>query len=151
MPKTNAAQAAKLFRSLRSRLTQAVIAAETKTLVVAKYELEQATAGTLTPSDLRRLDHPYAKRHGQALRDPAITNRKTGELNRSFRRGRVVRVAGGTRGAVTNRARSVAGIKAGGAPSSPMVKRPLTLRVLKRIQPERKRRLQAAIKNSLRG
>lgn len=151
MPKTNAAQAARLFRSLRSRLTQAVIAAETKTLVVAKYELEQATAGTLTPADLRRLDHPYAKRHGEALRDPAITNRKSGELNRSFRRGRVVRVAGGTRGAVTNRAKSVAGIKAGGSPSSAMVKRRLVRRVLKRIQPERTRRVKSAINHVLKG
>lgn len=149
--KTNAAKAARLFRSLRAQLTQAVIAAETSTLVVAKYELEQATAGTMTPADLRRLDHPYAKRHGRALRDPAITNRKSGELNRSFRRGRVVRVAGGTRGAITNRAKSVAGIKAGGTADSAMVERPLVQRVQKRIQTERTRRVKSAINHVLRG
>lgn len=146
---TKTEKAAQYFANLEKRLTAAVIAAENRTLTQARYELEQASLGTLTPSDLRRLDHPYAKRHGRARRDPAILNRKSGETATAWRLRPSRKVSGGTRGRVVNRSRAAQWIKRAGEPASKQVVRPVIARVLRRIRGERQRRLRTAIQSVL--
>lgn len=151
--KISASEAAQRFAGLEQRLREVVRAAETRSLRSARYELEQASRGTLSPSDLRRLDHPYARRHskdrsfgGSALRDPAILNQRTGRLARSWRLVAVKTTKQGTRGSVINRAPSAKWIKSGGSGASKMVTRPIIERVRRRIRRERKSRLRSAMR-----
>lgn len=146
---TRSARAATYFDTFAARLTAAVVSAENRTLTEAKYELEQASAGTLAPADLRRLDHPYAKRHGAARRNPAILNRKSGETARKWRKVASRAVRGGTRGRVTNRSKAAQWIKRAGEPASSQVERPVIARVRARILASRTRRLKAAVQSVL--
>lgn len=43
------------------------------------------TSGVVSTRELRRLDHPFARRHGQPRLSPLPINRQTGRLQRSFR------------------------------------------------------------------
>lgn len=147
--KISASEAAQRFAGLEQRLREVVRAAETRSLRSARYELEQASRGTLSPSDLRRLDHPYARRHATARRDPAILNQRTGRLARSWRLVAVKTTKQGTRGSVINRAPSAKWIKSGGSGASKMVTRPIIERVRRRIRRERKSRLRSAIRSVL--
>lgn len=147
-------QAAQGFAALETRLLLAVRTAESLTLTRARYELEQASRGTYTPRQLRQMDHPYARRHGQALRDPAILNQRSGLLARSWRvlSVRAIRRGPrrGTRGSVINRSSSAGWIASGGKGSSKMVQRPIIERVERRISGPRQERIQNAIRSVLR-
>lgn len=45
----------------------------------------QRSSGTASPAQLRREDHPYARRHGAPRRDPAIINRNRGVFFAAWR------------------------------------------------------------------
>ena len=147
--KTSTAQGAALLASLHARLLTAVKVAETQSLEAARYELEATSRGTLSPGDLRRLDHPYARRHGSPLRNPAILNQKSGETARSWHTSPVSETSEGTQGSVVNRSPAAKWIKSGGKGSSKMVERPIVEHVKSRIRAEREARLASAIKSVL--
>lgn len=71
---------ADLGRQLQAKAEQAV----KKTLEDLKAEAVAATSGSLSPADLRRLDHPYARRHGVPGLDPDTLNVGTGALRASW-------------------------------------------------------------------
>ena len=46
--------------------------------------LKLRSRGGLSPADLRRLDHPYARRHGSPLLDPSVVNRDRGDFEEGW-------------------------------------------------------------------
>jgi hypothetical protein len=54
------------------------------TLLDLQAEAVKATSGTLTPADLRRQGHPYAKRHGSPGLNPNVVNVGSGTLRASW-------------------------------------------------------------------
>jgi hypothetical protein len=77
-------RALKVFVGLERRITRQALNAEKLTIEDAKVMLVAASSGDLTEKDLRRLDHPYARRHGTAKKDPSIINVRSGRFRRSW-------------------------------------------------------------------
>lgn len=72
------------LRRIADELPEALETAEKASLLEGLDLAHQFSAGTLTPSDLSRLDHPYARRHGQPLLDPNVVNRQSGTFFSSW-------------------------------------------------------------------
>lgn len=60
------------------------------------------SSGTLTEADLRRLDHPYALRHGRPQQDPDVINERTGNFRRGWTTSGPTAASGGYQGAIFN-------------------------------------------------
>lgn len=69
---------ASLDKDIQKAVDQEVKAAARKASQAVKKVAREQFSGTDTPADLRRKDHPYAKRHGSPLQDPAKVNKQTG-------------------------------------------------------------------------
>jgi hypothetical protein len=134
-------RALRLFTGLERRIGRYVVIAETQTVADARQMLMEASSGTLTESDLRRLDHPYARRHGTAKKDPSIINVRSGRFKRSWSalnpRLRARRVTSRVRNR-DPKARFMFGTEL-------MLPRPIVQRVAKQIRPIRRYRLRRAL------
>jgi hypothetical protein len=134
-------RALKLFSGLERRIVNQVLTAEKLTVDDAKTMLVAASSGTLTESDLRRLDHPYARRHGVAKKDPEIINKRGGRFSRSWStlspRARTRRVHSRVRN-LDPKARYMFGTEL-------MLPRPIVQKVAREIRPIRRYRLRRAL------
>lgn len=134
-------RALRLFVGLERRIVQQVLTAERLTVEEAKTMLVEASSGTLTEKDLRELDHPYARRHGVAKRDPSIINVRSGRFSRSWStlspRARARRVHSRVRNR-DPKARFMFGTEL-------MLPRPIVQRVARQIRPIRRYRLRRAL------
>lgn len=84
---SDAIQVARAIRQYKVNLLRGIKNAESATIRQASREATRLNSGTLSYSDLRRLDHPYATRHGgsRVPGDPAIINRHTGNYERAWK------------------------------------------------------------------
>lgn len=60
------------------------------------------SSGTASPADLRREDHPYARRHGAPRRNPRRVSRQSGAFVARWARSPVRETDGGFSASVTN-------------------------------------------------
>lgn len=72
------------LRRLADELPEALEIAELASLHDGLELAHEFSGGDLTPADLRSLDHPYARRHGTALRDPHRVNRQSGDFQAAW-------------------------------------------------------------------
>ena len=95
-----------------------------------------ASSGTLTYEDMRRMDSPYAKRHGVALQPAYIINRHSGQFYEGWR------VEGRS---LTNRSLHAALIASGGSTRSSMLRRPVDVYVATEMRRASKRMIESRI------
>jgi hypothetical protein len=67
-------QAAAWLRKCGKRLRENVAGAERMSLVELRGACRRRSQGALRARDLRRMDHPYARRHGGPLLNPDVVN-----------------------------------------------------------------------------
>jgi len=65
-------------------LAKSVMDAMTEATKFGYQNAQIMSQGTESLGQLRAADHPYARRHGLPLRDPAIINEQTGDFLRSW-------------------------------------------------------------------
>lgn len=130
-----------MFSGLERRLTQRVIEAESLSLEDAKVMLVQASSGTATEADLRREDHPYARRHGTAKREPGIINTRSGRFRRAWRSRRPQRAG---HGRIVSRVRNYDPKARYMFGTKLMLPRPIIQRVARQLRPIRRLRLRRA-------
>lgn len=68
--------------TLRRAARQAVV----ETTRDLQRDAERRSYGTVSADALRRLGHPFARRHGTPLMDPRVINRQSGVFAKSWRR-----------------------------------------------------------------
>ncbi len=75
------------FQQVQAAIKNGVKRASYRSTVRARRHAEGTTSGPWKTSDLVRMDHPYAKRHGAILGSvhPFWINKQTGELEDSWR------------------------------------------------------------------
>ncbi|WP_395137827.1 hypothetical protein, partial [Armatimonas sp.] len=89
-------------------------AAEALALADAKREALSSSSGPLTRGDLRRMDHPFARRHETALADPEIINSGNGDFVRAWSTSAVSATTDGTEAELTNDSQSAHWLSRGG-------------------------------------
>lgn len=139
--RTSSARALVLFTGLGQRIRRKVAEAEALTLADAKAEALEASSGPLKTPELRRRDHPYARRHGEATEDPEVINEQSGRFKRSWRSVRPTRTGNRLRSRLENtddKAPYMHGTEA-------MLPRPIIRRVKRRIRRIRRYRVQRAL------
>lgn len=117
------------------------------------------SSGPFTLKQLRRMGHPYARRHPKPLLDPGVINVQSGAFRSAWRRDGPNDVAflgseanpfgASDRGLVTaiyNEDPKAAFLEQpDGAPASLMVQRPVDEKIAAAAEPERERRIERAI------
>jgi hypothetical protein len=80
-------QAARKLRDVQREIHREAVLAVQKAMRRVKVDARQLSSGTLSLADLRRRDHPYARRHGPLGNvgampggDPAVVNRHRGQF-----------------------------------------------------------------------
>lgn len=131
-------------QSLPERLAAAVVAAEQESLDEAQRQLLRQSEGQLSPADMRRMGHPFARRDPQTPIDPAVINVGAGDFLRGYFQEPVVASEQGTEGAVINDSESAGWIASGGHGKSRMVERPIIEVVSERIKKPRRERAKRA-------
>ncbi|WP_394794869.1 hypothetical protein [Armatimonas sp.] len=134
-------RALRVFEGLEKRIREATAKAEAHAQEDAKRELMEASSGGLSTAELRRRDHPYARRHGTAREDPEVINEQTGKFKRSWRATRPTRTGNRLRSRIRNtdpKAKFMHGTTA-------MLLRPIIRRVKRRIRRIRRYRLQRGL------
>ena len=138
--------AARELKRQAARLVEELKAAERLSLLDAHSEAVRLSSGTLTEEDLRRLDHPYATRHGSPRLAPGIINAQSGEFRAGWvargptQRGDVIRST------VQNLAPVAKYLEKG---TEVMFARPLPELVEAELAPRRLRRIRAAVERAL--
>ncbi|WP_395089293.1 hypothetical protein [Armatimonas sp.] len=130
-----------IFEGLEKRVREVTAKAETLTQEDAQRELMEASSGGLSTAELRRRDHPYARRHGTAREDPKVINEQTGKFKRSWRATRPTRTGNLLRSRIRNtdpKAKFMHGTET-------MVPRPIIRRVRRRIQRIHRYRIQRGL------
>lgn len=130
-----------LFAGLERRVVAHAKAAETLSLADAKQEALEASSGALSTAELRRRDHPYARRHGSATEDPQILNSQSGDFRRAWRASAVTRRVGKLTGTVRNTDRKAKYMRG----TEKMLPRPVAARVITRVRRIRRYRLKRAL------
>lgn len=98
------------------------------TVKTGLVEAQVMSQGTASLSVLASEDHPYAKRHGFPLRNPAIINEQTGKFLRDWRKKDATVSASKIEGSVENRNRVADYLtQPKGSPRSKMFIRPIDL------------------------
>jgi hypothetical protein len=77
---------------LDEALDKVLIAAVDETTKKGLVEAQVMSQGTASLGQLASEDHPYAKRHGFPLRNPAIINEQSGDFLRDWERSPAVRI-----------------------------------------------------------
>ena len=131
-----ARKAAAFVADIEEKFYAALKAAEERNAAAVKDELVRHSSGTLTYADMRRMDHPYAKRHGTALVYAAVLNAHERQIADGWKivgpraeRSRIVTKIGVS----GEHARYIA--QAGG-PGSKMLPRPIIDRVRTVVAPQ---------------
>lgn len=141
---TSSRQLAAALRQLPRALEAAAADATAPLQQLAHAALIERSSGTLTAQDLAQLDHPYARRHGRALRDSARINRRTGRFAAGWEMLPAERGRGVVRRRIVNRtdrARWMHGTRY-------MVERPLTRVVALALRRRLLSRLKMAIRST---
>lgn len=137
------AAAAKLRTAPRQRLMQAG-----QHILDQVYErAKDRSTGGVSSKQLRREDHPYARRHGRARRDSSIINRQSGRFIAAWSLRGVMPSADGATGTVENTA-PYAEFLAGGTRF--MFARPLTQSVERELRGWAEKQLRDALLGSMR-
>lgn len=136
------------LESFSSRALAAVSAAEAEALEDAKREALASSSGPLTRRDLRRMDHPFARRHGEAQADPEIINTGRGDFAREWSTSAVTNSGDGTEADLTNDSESAHWLSRGGRGKSKMVARPVIARVARLVSESRKVRTMQAFREA---
>src|SRR6186997_3006498 len=123
-------QIARLLTRAAERLTVEMRKAERASQTQAIELARQYSQGPYSTAELRRLGHPYARRHGAPGLDPSLINRQSGLLARSWRREGPLEKDGGLHTSVFNDAPEA--FFMGG--TEKMFERPLPERVLAEIE-----------------
>lgn len=79
-----AEEVARMFHSAAENLFDYVEEAEARSLEDVRDRMLFWTNGGESLADLRRADHPYARRHGRIQRHPVRINRQSGALQESL-------------------------------------------------------------------
>lgn len=136
------AQAIQHFASLPVQLQQMGEAASLEVAQrVALPAAIDASSGDITTAQLRREDHPYAKRHGAPRRDPSRINTQTGSFRSMWR---AVGTAIG--GQVLNDSRVADWLEQG---TDTMFARPVLARVVDRLDSDAEMALSMAMHRPL--
>ena len=144
----NTKDIAHALESFSARSRSAVAAAEAEALEDAKREALASSSGPLTKRDLRRMDHPFARRHGQALTDPEIINKGGGDFYRDWQTEPVTATGDGTEGRLFNDSKSAHWLSRGGKGKSKMVARPVIVRVARIVRDSRRARTMQAFRQA---
>lgn len=132
--------AARDLKRFQQRLVRSIQEAEART---AKSGLEIArkqSSGTTSTAQLRKEDHPYAKRHGSPKRDPSTINVQSGAFRAEWHIQTGRSLEDGP--AIVNYSK-VAGFLQAGTPT--MFERPVELVVIAKLQTIRPRNLDQAV------
>ena len=84
MPDLTFADAAQWFEQSAQDFERDFRDAEQRTVDDALVIAEGLSSGPHSTADLRRMGHPYARRHGKPLLNPAIINAQTGTFRASW-------------------------------------------------------------------
>lgn len=139
--RVSTARALALYTGLGARIRRRVADAEALTLADAKEEAIIASSGPLKTPELRRRDHPYARRHGEATEDPEVINEQTGRFKRSWRSVRPTRTGNLLRSRLENTDEKAPYMHG----TETMLPRPIIRRVKRRIRRIRRYRVQRAL------
>ena len=133
------------LRALPGKMQRNLAAAERKTQKQAYREAVNLSSGTETAQSLARAGHPYSRRAPNSAFDPAQINSRTGLFRSSWVSPPQV-IAGRTiLTTVLNLSPEAAYMEG----TKTMVARPIADEVMKRIEPDRQRRIADAIDKTL--
>lgn len=104
------------------------------------------SSGPLSAEDLERQDHPYARRHGSARRDPGVINVQSGDFQAAWTQEGPTEAESGLETAIWNEDPKAVFLDRG---TRTMFGRPVADRVLAEVGPRRLGRLQEAIDRAL--
>lgn len=138
-------------QSLPERVVEAVVAAEQESLDEAQKLLLRQSEGELSPADMRRMGHPFARRDPQTPIDPSVINVGAGDFLHGYFQEPVEATEQGTEGAVVNDSESAGWLASGGHGKSKMVERPIVAVVTERVNEPRRERVKRAYTEVLRG
>lgn len=138
----NARTAANWVNTIRARLIRAVVAAESASLVSAKVAAVVVSSGDLTPKDLARAGHPFARRAPNAAFDPSVINKQTGRFAASWRVVPPTVSGDSVVSGLVNTDLNKIYLQG----TSRMVPRPVAANIARRVNPNRARRLSAAFR-----
>ena len=137
------------LESFASHAIAAVAAAEAEALADAKREALASSGGPLTRRDLVRMDHPFARRHIEAMSDPEIINSSgSGDFARNWSTSTISSDSEGTEGDLTNDSESAHWLSRGGRGKSKMVTRPVIERVARLVGETRRIRTMEAFRKA---
>jgi hypothetical protein len=85
MPSSTLKTAGAMFRRLSQDLVGAIRRAEDKSAAKGLQIAKDFSSGTKSLAQLRREDHPFAKRHGRPLDPPEVINSQTGEFRAAWK------------------------------------------------------------------
>lgn len=138
-------RAANDLRKFKGRLENEIDKAETQTAREGLKKAVQQSSGRITTAQLRREDHPYAKRHKKAKRDPGIINSQTGEFKSEWHVEKGRTIENGP--AIVNFSRKAGWLQAG---TRTMVARPIEKAVIDHLIKVRPINLDRAIEKASR-
>lgn len=143
MPNMSFGEAAQWFQDSAREFEQDVLRAERVTVDDLLETAQQFSSGTLKPKDLRRMDHPYAKRHGAPKLNPAVINAQTGEFRGAWQTDPVSSGADGLESALYNTdPKAEKWLEPG---TKKMFARPIDELIESRVAPRREARIEVAL------
>lgn len=130
------------LEGVAGRLEQELKEAHRETLADAFRTAQAMSSGTVGAAALRRLDHPFARRHGAPLLNAAVINRQTGRFWESWAQQGPFEVAGAIVGRVFNTDPKARFLEEG---TRFMFARPLPDAVVASVAPRFERRIEEAV------
>lgn len=143
MPDLTFAEAAAWFEQSAQDFDADFRSAEERTLDDLYGVAVELSSGTLTPKDLRRMDHPYAKRHGAPKLNPGIINAQSGDFRGAWEREEPKADGDGLTSALYNTdPKAEKWLQPG---TKFMVARPIDAAIEERVAPRREARIEHAL------
>jgi len=138
---------AERLRRIASAIVAESLKAETETIRELAKRAVKITSGPLSTAELRKRDHPYARRHGRITRaSPWLINRQSGALVADWTTGLPVLQGGRIHSYVMNNNEVIGYLTDG---TSKMLPRHIDDRLLGQIQSFRYRRHELALARAL--
>ena len=148
-------QAVQFFRGTANSLEYELLRAERDNLRLGLELAVIHSSGPISSEQLKDEDHPYARRHGRALRDPSIINTQSGKFVALWREAGLTHSGGKMSGRVENPGYIVRGRRRWNLAqllndgTRLMVPRPIVARVRRELLPRRTARIRQAVKDAL--
>lgn len=143
MPDFTFAEAAAWFTDSAQEFEDDFRSAEERTVDDLHNTAVELSSGSLTPADLRRMDHPYAKRHGTPKLNPGIINAQSGDFRGAWERDAVKPARDGlTSGIFNTDPKAEKWLQPG---TKFMVARPVDAEIEDRVAPRREGRIEHAL------